>query len=103
PAIETRLSKLEDNQIRIGSELSQFRDDVTSSVQLLQTSVTEIKMATTALENVIRESSTLLQASLEQMQQRQLENSDHLGKQIMEVRRDIAMTNKHLLPNIKHN
>uniref|UniRef100_A0A0B7BDV7 Uncharacterized protein n=1 Tax=Arion vulgaris TaxID=1028688 RepID=A0A0B7BDV7_9EUPU len=92
--VKWRLQKIEANQARATLEFNQFRGDILRDVMSLQMSVAEVKDLSKSVEKLVTESSTNLQKMLERMQLQMMENSDHLGKQILDVRRDIMTVSK---------
>ncbi|BFZ20430.1 hypothetical protein BsWGS_23469 [Bradybaena similaris] len=80
---QSRLETLEKQQQRFQQDFHQFKNDITSEIFSL-------KEINTRLMTLVTDSCQKLQGSMDSLLLKFMENSDHLGQQILEVRRDIA-------------
>ncbi|BFZ20427.1 hypothetical protein BsWGS_23466 [Bradybaena similaris] len=92
--ISDRLRKVEDNQMRLRSEFNDFRESMEQSIKSLHTSVRRVIEMNDSLDESMRESFAYLQSNMEKTNQQLLESSDHLGKQLLDVRRDLVSASK---------
>ncbi|CAG5116610.1 unnamed protein product, partial [Candidula unifasciata] len=87
--ISARLLKIEDNQMRLRSEFNDFRESIEQSIKSLHTSVRRVIEMNDGLDESMRESFAFIQSNMDKTHQKLLESSDHLGKQMLDVRREI--------------
>ncbi|CAG5129915.1 unnamed protein product [Candidula unifasciata] len=89
---EGRLESIEKQHNRLLEDFNQFKTDIASQIASL-------KEINTTLMTLVMDSSQKLQDSMDRLLLKFSENSDHLGQQILEVRREIVTAARKQHPN----
>lgn len=80
--------------MRLRSEFNDFRESIEQSIKSLHTSVRRVMEMNDSLDESMRESFAYMQSNMEKTNQQLLESSDHLGKQMLDLRRDIMSASR---------